>query len=496
MRRALALLLGLGLLSLPAASQQVPNPMSEDAANAALPQARNNLELGTVRSEGTDPPNADAVTRFYTYGQAGSAPPDYGGFIQFEIASHPGGNERAIEQAGLPPPGGVGIGQGPTRICWTDWGTVAVNCNFVAKNSGGKHRFANGAGFLTEIGYQGVGATNGWPLLLATDTAIARITAGGATDTALELRAKGNGDVNIFNDVGGKLVSVINGFGSVNDRYIRLIGGSVMTEPRIQGYSDAAPDVTLRVMGKGTGGVNFENDHGTLGRFDSAGAGPTRVWLRFIGGDGTLAVVGSESPNFSDVPIYMVAQGKGNVILANQDDVDGGNNLAQFGSSGHGSNSFTFVQQNSSTGTVASFASGGGAMNLYGFRHPMSPQTASNISVTIPDTGKHYNNIGSTVTNNFILPQTVAASGTPGTLGAVAGTAGVHYCFHRDAAQVLRITANATDQIAFGATVSALGGTMTATGAAANFASVCLETHRQGMWVVSSTADKTQWTIP
>lgn len=485
-------LLGLLLLALPAASQQVPNPMAKDAANATLPAARQNLELGTVRSEGTDPPNADAVTRFYTYGQAGSTPLDYSGNVQFEIASHPGGNEHVIMQAGLPPPGGVGIGQGASHICWSPFGTVAVNCNFVAKNSGGKHRFGNGAGFLTEIAYQGLGSTNAWPLLIGADDNIARLKSEGTSaDAGLELRAKGNADINFYNDVGGKLVSVLNGFGSVNDRYIRLIGGSVVTEPRIQGYSDAAPDVTLRVMGKGTGGVNFENDHGTLGRFDSSGAGGTRVWLRFLGGDGTLAVIGSESPNFADVPIYMVAQGAGNVIIANQDDADGGNNLAQFASSGHGSNSFTFTQQNNSTGTNAGFGSSGGAMNLYGFKHPVSPQTTTNVTVTAPETGKHYDNVGATNSVNFILPATVAA--VPGTS---AGTAGVHYCFHRDAAFQVRVTANAADKIAFGATNSALGGTLTATGAAADFASVCLETHRQGQWIVSSTADKTQWTIP
>jgi hypothetical protein len=479
MTRALALLLGLLFVTVPAASQQVPNPMSNDAANAKLPDARNNLELGTVKSEGGTPPNPDNTTRFYTYGGAGGTT-IYG--KQFEIGSRPNANEYAIEYAGLSAPGGVGVGQGATRLCWAPYSNNQVNCNYVAFGRLGQHRFANGAGFQAEMLTQGVGSVTGWPQFIASDDAIARIWAGGSADSGLELRANGNGAINFFNDIGGKLVTIDNGQGVVNDRYIRLIGGTVASEPRVQGYSDAAPDVTLRVMGKGTGGITFENDHGILGRFDSAGAGATRVWLRFIGGDGTLAVIGSESPNFSDVPIYMVAQGKGNVIIANQDDVDGGNNMANFISGGAGSYTFNFTQQ--SPTVAGNIGSSGGAFNMYGFRHPMIPQTTSNITVTIPDTGKHYNNIGSTVTNNFILPQTTANS------------SGVHYCFHRDAAQVLRITANATDQIAFGATNSALGGTLTATGAAANFASVCLETHRQGQWIVTSTADKTQWTIP
>ena len=46
MRRALAVLLGLLLLSGPSSSQQVPNPMAKDAGNATLPEALTNFGYG------------------------------------------------------------------------------------------------------------------------------------------------------------------------------------------------------------------------------------------------------------------------------------------------------------------------------------------------------------------------------------------------------------------------------------------------------------------
>lgn len=526
MTRALALLLGVLALAAPAAAQQVPSPMNNDAVNAKLPTARENLQLGTVQSEGGAPPaEANLITRFYTFDSF------TGKSKLFEIPSRPGANEYAIEQAGLAGVTG-GVGQGATRVCYAPYSNDEVDCNYIAYGSRGVHRFGNGAGMLAEMAYEMSGppttqaAPLGWLRFVATNNDIAKLEAYGAswnTDIGLDLMAKGAGPIRIGNGLGitsfgdptpwsgtgpllagGKLFTVQRRVAIYNDRYIRLLGGSHYGDPSIQAFSDyddvgpfggtSRANVDLRLMGKGSAAVVFENDFGILGRFDSASDATSRVHMKFLGNNGTLGVVAVESAYTFAVPMYVLAQGAGSVILANQDDSDGGNNLAVFGSRGAGSYPFGFTQQ-SASGIPASIGSSGGSMSLYGYRfrsicpadpwppvYPCYPDgsTQANFSVTIPDSGTHYTNAGATGLTNFYLYPTTSSS-----LGA-------NFCFTRDVAQAVRITASPNDKIAIAPTNSALGGYIDTNG---DFASICLETHREGQWIAYATPDKTQWTV-
>ena len=183
MTRALALLLGLLLLALPASSQQVPDPISRS-------------ELGTIRSEGGTAPNADASTRFYGYASPSStaANTTYNyGKIQFEVKTDPDATDWAIEQAGK-------AGQGATRVCQTSVGTTA-DCNYVSRGWASRHIFGNGAGGVAEFAFRDtglpiegdpdIGYSRGWPKLVGRNDATAEITAGGTTNVNLELRPKG-----------------------------------------------------------------------------------------------------------------------------------------------------------------------------------------------------------------------------------------------------------------------------------------------------------------
>ena len=176
--------------------------MYQDASNAKLPEAKQNLELGTVRSEGGTQPTDDAVTRFYSYGQPTPK-------VMLEIAANPFAIEHVVEQAGLGAPGGVGVGQGATRLCTAPFSNNQVNCNYVAFGAQGEHRFANGAGFMAEMDFIGTASSNAWPNLVSSDDDVARLFAEGThTDTALELRAKGAGLVSVGTNAGtGPLLS-------------------------------------------------------------------------------------------------------------------------------------------------------------------------------------------------------------------------------------------------------------------------------------------------
>lgn len=263
--RAAAVLLGL-FLTVPAFSQQVPDPISRS-------------ELGTVKSVGANSPNADANTVFYTYGNAGQLDPkDYSPQPQFMIASHPGSNEYAMEQSGLGAPGGVGVGQGATRICTAPYSNNQVNCNYVAYGRLGQHRFGNGSGFQFETINQGLGSATGWLQALSSDDETARLWAAGATDVALEFKGKGNGDIFFKSDVAGTLATMENAASGATDSYMRLVSAlSPAANPRVQAGSATAADVSIDLRAKGVGSVVVLNDLGTVAKFNGVSGGGASV---------------------------------------------------------------------------------------------------------------------------------------------------------------------------------------------------------------------------
>lgn len=214
---------GVTIAVLLASTTVVLADMYQDGSNAKLPEARNNLELGTVKSEGGTPPNKDNVTRFYTYGGVGGTE-----LLdkQFEVGSRPNANEYAIEYAGLSAPGGVGVGQGATRVCTAPFSNNRVDCNYVAFGRLGEHRFANGAGFMAELSTVGTASSNAWPNLVSSDDDVARLFAAGThVDAGLELRAKGAGLVSIGENGGsGALLSFF------------IPGGTTPSKIRSPGY--------------------------------------------------------------------------------------------------------------------------------------------------------------------------------------------------------------------------------------------------------------------
>jgi len=219
MRRLLPIAAVLSLSATTVLPLPAQGDMYQDAKNAKLPEARQNLELGTVKSEGGTSPNADAVTRFYSYGEPTPK-------VQYEIASAPFGNEHVLEQAGLSAPGGVGVGQGATRVCTAPFSNNRVDCNYVAFGRLGEHRFANGAGFMAELSTVGTASSNAWPNLVSSDDDMARLFAAGThVDAGLELRAKGAGLVSIGENGGsGALLSFF------------IPGGTTPSKIRSPGY--------------------------------------------------------------------------------------------------------------------------------------------------------------------------------------------------------------------------------------------------------------------
>lgn len=255
MTRALALLLAL-LASLPAAAD-----MYQDAKNAKLPEARQNLELGTVRSEGGTPPNADAVTRFYTYAPTGEG---IGAKVQFQINSEPNATDYAIEQAG-------NAGNGATRVCTTTLGTVA-DCNYASVGVTGRHLFGNGAGVLGEFGFESTGSgsvhANGWAKFVATNAAIARLEADGTTDVSLELQAKGTGTVSVASPAGLGSFVVTTPSGT----------GSSVLSSTANGVQIAGVRHVSQTIAGGTNAVPVE-DSGKRYHNRTAGASPTTFQL-------------------------------------------------------------------------------------------------------------------------------------------------------------------------------------------------------------------------
>jgi hypothetical protein len=199
------ILIAAGLLLV---SSAVLADMFQDAGNAKLPDARQNLELGTTRSEGSNLPNADAVTRFYTYSNAPGDLVNYGTKVQFQVNSEPDAADYAVEQAGKSD--GDGQGQGATRLCTTILGSTA-NCNYMSLGKNSIHLFGNGAGRLLEIGSVAAAPVNAWPKLLPGDDATARlwVMTGATVNASLELKPKGAGSVNIASTTGGPPLSLI-----------------------------------------------------------------------------------------------------------------------------------------------------------------------------------------------------------------------------------------------------------------------------------------------
>ena len=177
MRKRILVAAGLLLVS-----SAVLADMYQDAKNAELPAARQNLELGTVKSEGG---GTGVVTSFYD---------DYG-TLQHRIASNPEANQYAIEQAGVSP-------NGVTRNCAPT--AVDTNCNYVAGGPNGQHLFASGAGTLAQLLYSGAGApVVYWLRFIASDTrAKLQSWSTQAADADLEIAAKGAGVSSIGNDKG------------------------------------------------------------------------------------------------------------------------------------------------------------------------------------------------------------------------------------------------------------------------------------------------------
>jgi hypothetical protein len=158
--------------------------MYQDAKNAELPAARNNLELGTVKSEGGDPP--DAITRFYTWDQH---------HPQFQINAQPDGNEYTVEQAGQ-------TGSGSTRLCYSP-SSADVDCNYAA-NGLGSHVFGNGAGTQLKLSHSGSAPVNGYIHVYSGGDAQASIFAESPVvyGVGLYLRAQGDAGITLSNGIG------------------------------------------------------------------------------------------------------------------------------------------------------------------------------------------------------------------------------------------------------------------------------------------------------
>jgi len=174
--------------------------MYQDAKNAELPAARQNLELGTVKSEGAAPPNAAASTKFYGYTNVPGDNINYSyDKIQFQVQTDPDATDWAIEQAGK-------TGAGATRVCQTSVGTTA-DCNYISRGWASRHFFGNGAGGVAEFSFRNTGYvppagpetgySRAWVKLVARDDATAQISAAGTANVGLELRPKGVGTVNV-----------------------------------------------------------------------------------------------------------------------------------------------------------------------------------------------------------------------------------------------------------------------------------------------------------
>jgi len=109
--------------------------------------------------------------------------------------------------------------------------------------------------------------------------------------------------------------------------------------------------------------------------------------------------------------------------------------------------------------------------------YTQSTHLTANTSLTAVQSGIHFDNA-------------TAAGEVDATLPLAAN--GISYCFSLRAGQIFKIIANAADKIGFGSTVSASGGNISASQL---YASVCMEAQNPGAWTVTSTADKTQWTV-
>jgi hypothetical protein len=244
--------------------------MYQDAKNAELPAARNNLELGTVKSEGGDPP--DTLTSFYTWG--GTRP-------QFQVLNNPQlAAEWVAVQAGV-------TGGGATHLC-TGY-SPNVQCNYVGLGTGG-HLFGNGFGSLLNLQRQGTGSIKSYFTLWGSGDATARIdaTASAYTDVDLQAKAKGAGHVVLRNDI-GKLGQFESTGGAPPDAFLTFQGANGGINRVIAG-SDTFANVVLELTGKGDGEVRVRDGQGTLATFLNSGTNPS-AFVMTAGTGATAAVI-------------------------------------------------------------------------------------------------------------------------------------------------------------------------------------------------------------
>ena len=267
MRRRLAIAL--------AALVLLRGDMYQDAGNAKLPEARQNLQIDTVKSEG------GAITRFYTWDQVNP---------QFEVRSEPEAAERGVEQAGK-------ATFGATRLCYSDT-SLAVNCNYVALGQAGKHVFGNGAGKMLELRTVGSGPPNAYPVLTAADDSSVRLEAEspGWPDIQLQLKAKGTSPIALVN--GSGYMTLTPGtpavIGAPNG--VRLVGQVPPMILTAGAYSVPAAESGTHYHNSGSGLTTFTLPAASQGLnyCFMVDAGPAGVVVKASGSD-KIAIAGANS---------------------------------------------------------------------------------------------------------------------------------------------------------------------------------------------------------
>lgn len=130
------------------------------------------------------------------------------------------------------------------------------------------------------------------------------------------------------------------------------------------------------------------------------------------------------------------------------------------------------VSADDNLNVIVPSGAGEGGWNRIAFAQPTTLTIAhktANYSVTIADSGTHFDNLGAGGTVVFALPS--------------AGAEGLYYCFAVLAAQTLELLPFGTDSISVGVTSTAVGGNVLAN---TPYSSICLECHSSGRWIASS----------
>lgn len=123
---------------------------------------------------------------------------------------------------------------------------------------------------------------------------------------------------------------------------------------------------------------------------------------------------------------------------------------------------------------IVPYGTAAGGWNRIEFAQPSTLTIAhktANYSITIADSGTHFDTLGAGGTVTFVLPS--------------AGVEGLYYCFAVVGAQPVVIQPFGSDTIAVGLTSTSVGGSVTASAGTA-FSSICLECHTSGRWIVTS----------